>query len=65
MNAKKEEMLRRLECIESANSEMRWAEAEWDQYKDDAYEPFRGWPGDGEISVIYDRDGKVSHRVVR
>ena len=65
MNAKKEEMLRRLDAMQDATRDVTAAELDFAWCGESAIEPFYRWPTDGEISVIYDRDGKVSHRVVR
>ena len=56
-----EEKLRRLQCLEDATDEMLWAEVEYMQYGEDAREPFAAWSHDGEINVIYDRNGRVDH----
>jgi len=65
MNAKKAEMLRRLDALALATRDLTWAEASYFHNGEYAAEPFHDWPSDGEISVIYDKDGKVLHRVIR
>jgi len=68
MNAKKEEMLRRLDALAYATWNVTQAEYDYASGGEYVLEPFSGryWQdSDGDVSVIYDRDGKVSRRVVR
>ncbi len=65
MNDKKAEMLRRLDALGNATACINYCEVDFQLVGEHGCEPFKHWPADGEISVIYDRDGKVSHRVVR
>ena len=59
-----EEKLRRLQCIDDANYEILSAEHEYRALGENAHEPFAGWSHDGEINVIYDRNGRVDHVTV-
>lgn len=58
-----EEKLRRLQCLAEATAEMKLCEEEFSILGESGAlrEPFYGWSHDGEINVIYDRNGRVDH----
>jgi len=58
-----EENFRRLEALRSATLIVTGAEAEYYLYGEDAHEPFHRWPKDGDINLIYDKNGKLDHVV--
>lgn len=59
-----EEKLRRLQCLDEATYEMELCEQAFKIMGDDGPLPFEGWSHDGEINVIYDRNGRVDHVTV-
>lgn len=68
-----EERLRRLQCLANATDNVTEAEMYFQDYSamgipeyemNDAAAPFAGWSHDGEINVIYDRNGRVDHVTV-
>jgi hypothetical protein len=64
MNDKKAEMLRRLDALSIATTEMSVSEYDYSLHGESAQEPFRRWPDDAGVTVIYNKDGKVSRRII-
>lgn len=55
-----DEVNRRLAALEEATAEMNCAEVDYQWKGEHAREPFRGWPVDGDITVVYGANGNVT-----